>query len=59
MDGKSHLGVAEVADLQSRRRTAVEQGVLQFEIPVTNLLRLASISLTIFQKDYVFLMRMQ
>lgn len=34
-----YLGVAKVADLEARRRAAIQQRVLQLQIPVANLLR--------------------
>jgi hypothetical protein len=35
---KWYLGVAKVADLQARRRVAIQQRVLQLQVPVANLL---------------------
>lgn len=41
-----------------RRRAAVEQGALQFEIAAAELLNFASISLAIIEKDCIFLIKM-
>jgi len=35
---KWYLGVTKVADLQARRRAAIQQRVLQLQVPVANLL---------------------
>jgi hypothetical protein len=39
---KGYLGVTEVADLKARCRVAIQQRVLQLQVPVTDLLRIGT-----------------